>query len=676
MKKLIITEKPSVADAIAEALGLPERGSSWIEGETYAISWCAGHLFTPADAAEYDEAWKSWDAGQLPILPETLRYQLRPGSEVRFRTLVRLMDRPDIDGIVNACDAGREGELIFRLVWQHAGCAKPVERLWISSMEPAAVREGLRNLRPDREFAGLFASAAARQEADWLVGINATRLYTRQAGALRRVGRVAAPTLKLLADRCREAEAFQPEKSFAVRLTLGGAAAVSDRTADRGAAEALLLRCREDDAVCESVVLTPGRTPPPALFDLTSLQQEANRRYGYTARQTLAAAQSLYEKRLLTYPRTDSRFLTDDMGEKVLAAGLAAVKRLELPETLPLAADAVLDSGKVGDHHAIIPTLQAPERSTLSEREKNVYLLCARRLVCAMLPAAEYTAGKARFRCGGAAFTAKWRQEKSSGWHTAAESRQAGGQRQPDCTTGQVYSKPHAELLETETKPPAMHTDATLLEAMENAGAGSTGERQGLGTPATRAGILEKILADGLAERRGSTLAVTAAGRELVAMLPPDLTSPDLTCEWEQKLQEICRRPEGKRAFISEVHAFVRGFVAAGKKRPAAEKPAEVSSLGACPRCGGRVTAVRSGYRCENWRECGFSLRAQDAFFKAKKIRLTPSMVRELLQKGRCHHRKLWSKRTGRTYAADILLAGEGRGPVRFSLDFGRQAPD
>ena len=544
--KLVICEKPSVAKAVASALGVTSRADGCFEGNGLIVSWCVGHLMSPMDAAGYDPAYKKWKYDDLPILPEPFRYVLAKGKEDAFQNLKHLMERLDVTELVNACDAGREGELIFRLVYEAAGCSKPFSRLWISSMEDAAIREGFADLRPGGEYDPLYQSALCRQKADWLIGINASRLFSVLYHRTLNVGRVQTPTLAMLVDRDSRITLFRKEKYHHVRLALDGAEAVSEKITAPEEAESLRAACAGASVRCISVTHEKKKEAPPKLYDLTTLQREANQVFGYTAKQTLDYAQSLYEKKLLTYPRTDSRYLTVDMVETAsvvlhLAARVAPFDAC--PEFFPDVL-ALVNDGKVSDHHAIIPTLEL-EKADLSELtvgERNTLLLVCRELLCAAAEPYVYEAVTAVFDCGGHTFTAKGRRILSEGWREIDRIFRTSLKEQPedeakpitlpDFTEGQTFDQVDASVTEHFTTPPKAYTEDTLLAAMETAGKDDMpedAERKGLGTPATRAAILEKLVAAGFVERRGKSLVPTKAGINLVTVLPDTLTSPMLT---------------------------------------------------------------------------------------------------------------------------------------------------
>ena len=687
--KLVICEKPSVAKAVASALGVTSRADGCFEGNGLIVSWCVGHLVSPMDAAGYDLGYKKWKYDDLPILPEPFRYVLAKGKEDAFQNLKHLMEREDVTELVNACDAGREGELIFRLVYEMAGCRKPFSRLWISSMEDAAIREGFQDLRPGSDYEPLYQSALCRQKADWLIGINATRLFSVLYHRTLNVGRVQTPTLAMLADRDWKISSFQKEKYHHVRLALEGAEAVSERVPSPEEAEALRASCDGSTAVCTSVTCERKKEAPPRLYDLTTLQREANRLFGYTAKQTLDYAQALYEKKLLTYPRTDSRYLTADMAE---AASVVLHLAAKVPpfdgcaEFFPDVA-ALVDDGKVSDHHAILPTLELEKAdlSGLPVGERNVLLLVCRELLCAAAEPFLYEAVTAAFDCGGHTFTAKGRHVLSQGWkdidrvfRSSLKEAPEDGEAPavlPDFTEGQAFEGVEAAVTEHFTAPPKPYTEDTLLAAMERAGAEEMpedAERRGLGTPATRAAILEKLVAAGFVERKGKSLVPTRAGINLVTVLPEALTSPMLTAEWEQELTAIARGEGDPDAFMAGISEMARELVRdyshiseEGQKLFAPEREA----VGLCPRCGKPVYEGKKNFCCSD-RSCGFVLWKDDRFWTSRKKELTRKMAADLLKKGRTSVRGMWSEKKGAAYDAVVVLNDTGEKYIRFKLEF------
>jgi DNA topoisomerase-3 len=685
---LIIAEKPSVAKSIASALGASSRADGFYEGNKLLVSWCVGHLVSPMDAGGYDGRFKKWRYDDLPILPEPFRYVLAPGKEDAFENLRALMDRHDVDTIVNACDAGREGELIFRLVYEMAGCRKPVLRLWISSMEDGAIREGFSDLRPSAEYDSLYQSALCRQKADWLVGINATRLFSVLYHRTLNVGRVQTPTLAMLAERDAKITLFHKEKYHLLRLTLDGAEAVSEKFTDLAEAEQAAAMCKGAAVTCTSVTKEQKKGQPPKLYDLTTLQREANRLFGYTAKQTLDYAQSLYEKKLLTYPRTDSRYLTSDMAETASCVIHLAAKVPPfdgISNFFPLV-EAMISDKDVSDHHAIIPTMEIEkvDIKALPLGERNLFLLVCCKLLCASAESYVYEAVTAAFDCGDHSFTAKGKRVISEGWREIDRIFRAflkekpadgDGGTLPDFTEGQTFDSAEVAVTEHFTQPPKPYTEDTLLSAMENAGKDGIpdeAERKGLGTPATRAAIIEKLVAAGFVERKGKSLIPTKAGINLVTILPEPLTSPMLTAEWEQKLTEIAKGGADPDTFMDGIRTMVQEIVSTyscisedGKKLFASEK--EV--IGTCPRCGQPIYEGKKNFACSD-RSCGFVLWKNDRFWTSRKKELTKKMATDLLKKGRTSVRGMWSEKKQATYDAAVILDDTGGKYINFKLEF------
>ena len=687
---LVIAEKPSVAQTIAAALGAKKKQDGYIEGNGYLISWCVGHLVQLADAAAYGEQYKKWSYDSLPILPQKWQYTVSADKGKQFKILKELMHRTDISEVVNACDAGREGELIFRFVYEVAGCKKPMRRLWISSMEDGAIKAGFASLKDGRDYGALFASALCRAKADWLIGINATRLFSCLYGKTLNVGRVQTPTLKMLTDRDAAISHFQKEKYYHVRLDLSGADAASERISDKAEADALKGACEAGKAVCVSLTREKKTAAPPKLFDLTSLQRETNRIFGYTAKQTLDLAQSLYEKRLLTYPRTDSSFLTDDMG------GTAADIIALLCEKLPFMAGAdftpeiakVLDSKKVSDHHAIIPTMELAKAdlTALPESERNILTLAGARLLMATAEPYSFEAVTAVFSCADHEFTAKGKAVIAAGWKdmerlyrvTLKKKPDSDDENElvldvPDFTEGQTFENPAAKVTEHETTPPKPHNEASLLSAMERAGNEDTdpdAERRGLGTPATRAAVIEKLVKGGFIERKGKQLLPTKDGTNLVCVLPDSLTSPQLTAAWENNLTQIAKGNADPAAFMQGIEAMTQELVKTyasvlGEKQELFKT--EKTELGKCPRCKSPVYEGKKNYYCSN-KECGFTMWKNDRFFEERKTAFTPKIAAALLKSGKATVKKLYSPKTGKTYDGTVLLADTGGKYVNYKV--------
>ena len=689
---LIIAEKPSVAATIAAALGAKEKKDGYIAGNGCLVSWCVGHLVQLAEAAAYGEQYKKWSYDSLPILPQEWQYAVASDKGKQFKILKDLMHRADVSEVVNACDAGREGELIFRFVYDVAGCKKPMRRLWISSMEESAIKAGFASLKDGKEYDPLYSSALCRAKADWIIGINMTRLFSCLYGKTLNVGRVQTPTLKMLVDRDAAITTFKKEKYYHVRLSLCGVETASAKIHAADKAGNLKAACEAAQAVCTSVTREEKTVAPPKLFDLTSLQREANRIYGYTAKQTLDLAQALYEKKLLTYPRTDSSYLTDDMG------GTAAQITALLAGKLPFMQGAdftpeishLLDSKKVSDHHAIIPTMELTKTdlAALPESERNILTLAGARLLMACAAPHIFEAVTAVFSCAGQEFTAKGKTVLAEGWKglerrfmatlkkkadTEDDEENALSLDVPPFAEGQTFDNPQAAVTEHFTTPPKPHNEASLLSAMERAGNEETdpdAERRGLGTPATRAAIIEKLVKGGFVERKGKQLIPTKSGIELVCVLPEVLTSPQLTADWENNLTQIAKGNADPDSFMTGIETMTRELVSTypflsdkEKERFKEEKPV----IGKCPRCGANIYEGRKNYYCAN-RDCAFTMWKNDRFFEERKVTFSPKIAAALLKDGKAKVKKLYSPKTGKTYDGTILLADTGGKYVNYRI--------
>ena len=691
--QLVIAEKPSVAASIAAALGVKEKKDGYIEGGGYLISWCVGHLVELAEAAAYGEQYKKWSYESLPILPEEWQYNVAADKGKQFSILKELMHRADVSEVVNACDAGREGELIFRFVYEVTGCNKPMRRLWISSMEDKAIKAGFADLKDGRDYDALYASALCRAKADWIIGINATRLFSCLYDKTLNVGRVQTPTLKMLVDRGEAISHFKKEKYYHVRLDLSGAEAASERISDKSRADALKAACEAGTAVCVSLTKEKKTAAPPKLFDLTSLQREANKIYGYTAKQTLDLAQTLYEKRLLTYPRTDSAFLTDDMGNtaaKTVAMLSGKLPFMEGAEFTP-EVSRTLDSSKVSDHHAIIPTMELAKTdlAALPESERNILTLAGARLIFAAAEPHIFEAVTAVFSCADTEFTARGKTVLAGGWKDLERRYRAtlkgkpdpedadsdGENTLPELSEGQSFESPTAKVTEHFTTPPKPHNEATLLSAMERAGNEDTdpdAERRGLGTPATRAAVIEKLVKSGFAERKGKQLIPTQNGAALVSVLPDMLTSPQLTAEWENNLTQIAKGAADAGDFMQRIEAMARELVkenaTADKDKVAFTGGEEKPSIGKCPRCGSPVHEGRKNFYCSN-RDCAFTMWKNDRFFEERKVTFTPKIAAALLKSGKINVKGLYSPKTGKTYDGTVVLADTGGKYVNYKIE-------
>ena len=699
--RLVIAEKPSVAKSLAAVLGAANRRDGYLEGNGWLVSWCLGHLAGLADAATYNPDYAKWRYDDLPILPESWRFTIAKDKREQFDVLRTLLRREDVTEVVNACDAGREGELIFRTVYCLAGCQKPMKRLWISSMEDSAIREGFANLRPGTDYDGLHQAALCRAKADWLVGINATRLFSVLYHRTLNIGRVMSPTLALIVQREAEIDAFKPVPFYTVALEVPGFAAVSPRMDKKADAEQLKSACRGGMATVKRVERKDKSEKPPALYDLTTLQRDANRLLGFTAQQTLDYLQNLYEKKLCTYPRTDSRYLTSDMAEGLPVLVNLVANAMPFRKGIAISCDAaaVINDKKVTDHHAIIPTrnIQEADLSALPVGERAVLELVALRLLCAVAEPHTYAETAVMVECAGAEFSAKGRTVKQPGWRALDAAYRAGlknaepdketedkalpdGGRLPELAEGQSLPVAGAAVKEGKTTPPKHYTEDTLLSAMETAGKDEMpedAERKGLGTPATRAGILEKLVSTGFLERKKSKKQVQLLPSHdavsLITVLPEQLQSPLLTAEWEYRLGEIERGELAPEDFMSGISAMLQELVGTYQVIKGTEylftPPREV--VGKCPRCGGEVAEMQKGFFCQD-KSCNFAIWKNSKWWAMKRKQPTKAIVTALLKDGRARVTGLYSEKSGKTYDATVVLDDDGR-YANFKLDFDRQ---
>ena len=684
--QLVIAEKPSVARSIAAVIGAAEKQNGYWQGGGYLVSWCIGHLVSFAEAGQYDEKYCKWKYEDLPILPQPWQFIVPDEKKQQFEIVRSLLNRPDVDSVTAATDAGREGELIFRFVYQMAGCTKPVKRLWISSMEDAAIREGFANLRPDSNYDALYQSALCRAKADWLVGINATRLFSVLYHKTLTVGRVQTPTLKMLVDRDAKILRFQKEKYYTVGIHSGSLKAGSGRIASMDEADTLRKACAGASAICSSVKREKKTEQPPKLYDLTTLQREANRLFGFTAKQTLDYAQQLYEKKLLTYPRTDSQYLTEDMGQTAQHLVSDLLGLLPFAQGLGLTPEVgrILNSKKVSDHHAIIPTSEFVKQgfTGLAESESKLMNLVCSKLLCAVAAPHEYETVTAVFSCAGNEFTAKGKTVLVPGWkeidqrfrsNLKADTEEEVLNTLPELAEGQSFSV-MANVSEHFTSPPKAYTEDTLLSAMERAGAEDMpeeAERKGLGTPATRAAILEKLVQMGFVQRKGKQLVPTKDGINLAVVLPESLTSPALTAEWENRLTEIAKGSADPDEFMAEIEAQVRQLVKTYSCISADKQnlfQSERVIIGKCPRCGENVYEGKKNFYCGN-RSCQFVMWKNDRFFEQRKKAFTPKIAAALLKNGKATVKGLYSEKTGKTYDATVLLADTGGKYVNYRVE-------
>ena len=682
--ELIIAEKPSVGRTIAAVLGVTETKDGYMQGKGMIVTWCIGHLVELAVPEEYNKDYAHWRQKDLPIIPVQWKYTVSKDSAKQYHIVTALMNDDQVHGIICATDAGREGELIFRLVYQMAGCRKPVRRLWISSLEEEAIRDGFRSMKPMAAYDNLYAAALCRAQADWLIGMNATRHYSLLYGPTLHIGRVMSPTLVMLAQREAAIDDFESETFYTVKLDLGhGVIAHSERMKDLNQARTLMDACNQDSAVIRRIEHKQRTENPPLLYDLTTLQRDANRYLGYTAQQTLEYAQSLYEKRLLTYPRTDSRYLTHDMEPKLgeLASRVAAA--LPFAAGLEIAGQTgrVINDQKVSDHHAMIPTASMPtsggEISALIQDIRELLYLVSVRLLCALDSPCVYDETVITLECAGAEFTIRGKQIAQMGWQriwqafkgslagrVSKEETEASAVIPDGIAEGTVFTTPRAELTEGKTTPPVHHSEDTILHAMETAGVDDMPEdagHKGIGTPATRATILEKLLETKLVERTGErrkrVLIPTTKGKALASVLPERLCSPQLTADWEQRLKRIEKGEEKASDFMRDIEAYVRELTQDNTRADRADSlfvPMR-QKICACPKCGAAITDRPKGFMCEN-RVCGFALWKNGGIMKGAEHPLTAGDVKELIEKGSIVKKGLLSSKSHIKYDATLHL--------------------
>ena len=670
----------------AKVLGATSRQDGYLEGNGYLVSWCVGHLVELAPPNVYDAKYVKWSIADLPILPQKWQYLVSTSTKKQFGILQKLMHRPDVESVICATDSGREGELIFRLVYQQAGCKKSFSRLWLSSMEENAIREGFAHLKPSTEYDALYNAALCRERADWMVGINASRLFSCLYGQPLAVGRVMTPVLAMTVVREAAIAAFVPEKFYTVDLELtSGCTASSRRIPEKAVAENLLEACRKEMvATIQRITRKEKSENPPPLYDLTTLQRDANRLLGYSAQQTLDYAQSLYEKRLITYPRTDSRFLTDDMAASLPGLVTDTGKAFAVEEPVPIHVQQVINGSKVTDHHALLPTksMANADLAALPAGERNVLRLIAARLLCAVGEPHRYAETTLTTICAGEEFSAKGKVMLSEGWK-AMEQKMLGellGKQKeaavlPDVQEQSQCSIAGAELKEGQTSAPKHFTEDLLLHSMETASADSMPEgveRQGIGTPATRAATIEKLVQKGFLERKGTkktkVLLPTDKGKALITVMPEEIQSPEMTADWETKLLQIERGEMEPSEFMTEINTMVTELVKKTEMKKGANALMKSKIIGVCPNCGKPVVEREKGWFCEN-RECRFVLWKDNAFFKRLGKRLDAHVADKLLRDGRVRLKDCKSAK-GKTYNATVLLSCEADGRSKFSLEF------
>ena len=670
----------------AKVLGVQGRQDGYLEGNGYLISWCVGHLVELAPPSAYGEQYSKWSIANLPILPQKWQYLVSANTKKQFSILKKLMHRADVEMVVNSCDAGREGELIFRLVYEQARCKKPVSRLWLSSMEDNAIREGFTKLKPSKEYDALYQAALCRERADWIVGINCSRLFSCLYGRPLAVGRVMTPTLAMVVQRETAIANFVPEKFYTVSLAFADGGTVSSkRFSQKADAETLLTDCRKEVRTTVQKVERKEKTEkPPQLYDLTMLQRDANRLLGFTAQQTLNYAQSLYEKKLITYPRTDSRFLTEDMAASLPGLVSAAVEAFDVNEAVPVHAEQIIDNSKVSDHYALLPTASVAQTdiSALPAGELSVLRLIVARLLCAVGEPHRYAETTLTTICAGEEFSAKGKVVLDKGWKSI-EHKMLGnllGKKKeapilPDVQEQSECDIAGAELKEGQTTPPKHFTEDTLLSMMQVAGSDGMpedAERQGIGTPATRAATIEKLVQKGYLERKGDkktkVLLPTDKGKSLIAVIPEQIQSADMTADWESKLLRIERGEIKPETFMTEINGMMSSLVNTTEAVKGASALMKNKVIGVCPNCGKSVVEREKGWFCES-NPCRFVLWKDNAFFKRLGKRLDAHVADKLLRDGRVRLKDCKSAKD-KVYNATVLLSTEADGRSKFSLEF------
>lgn len=696
--KLVIAEKPSVAQSIAKVIGADKREDGYLEGNSYIVSGCVGHLVELASPEYYDEKYEKWRYDDLPILPSQWNYQIAAATRKQFGILKKLMEREDVTGLVEATDAGREGELIFRLVYNEAKCKKPFERLWISSMEDQAISDGFSNLQNGKKYDDLYRAALCRERADWSVGMNATRLFSTLYGQTLNVGRVMTPTLAMIVQREAEIESFKPEPIYRLSISCGGITAVSDCFEKKEDAENILI-VLEEQKTAQVIKIDPAdkQEKAPQLYSLTALQRDANRFLGFTAQQTLDYTQSLYEKKLVTYPRTDSRFLTEDMENMIPDLARKMASKFGYTKNISVYPKQVINNSKVSDHHAIIPTVNVAdtEFGKLPSGEQKVLSLITARLLSALGESAVRSEVDVEFTCADTVFKAKTKNLTKKGWREIQDwimgssmdsenekEEKSGNANMLACiamlTNGKSYPLQNPKMEEGKTSPKKHFTEDSLLSAMERAGADEMpdeAERKGIGTSATRAATIEKLVRIGFVERKGNKktkyLLPTHKGVALITVMPEQIQSPSMTAEWEQKLLDVEKGTFQDTEFMREIDGMVTELVGTYKIIEDAEllMPLSNEKIGICPSCGQQVVERQEGYSCEN-RQCNFVLWKQNRFFEALGKKMTKQTAIKLLSDGKVALKGCKSKKTGKSYDTTVVMTVDETQRAVFTLDF------
>ena len=690
--KLVIAEKPSAAKSYADALGAKTKKDGYYKGNGYIVSWCIGHLLGLASPQTYNDKYASWRKEDLPISPDVWKYEATPSTKKQLKVLVALMKRQDVELVINGADAGREGELIFRLVYEYAKCIKPTKRLWVSSMEETALKEGFNNLKNGSDYDRLAEAAKCRSQADWLVGMNYTRLFSIVHNASLRVGRVQTPTLAMVVARYHKINNFTKEPFYVVELTLDGFKLERERVLDKLLAEKIANNCNAQTATIRNIEKNDKSIAPPKLYDLTTLQREANKLFGLTASKTLEVVQSLYEKKILTYPRTDSKYITADMVGGISNLASQCKKMLQHSTNFATSnVDLIVDNSKVTDHHAILPTPQIANLniSSLETNERNILKMVATRLLCAISDRHTYAETIVTAECSGEIFSIKGKAVKNNGWKQieAEFLNTIKGNKEPKEDTQALPSNlfmgqkqvASASIREGATSPPKHYTEDTLLSAMESAGAEGVTEdveRKGLGTPATRAGIIENLVKNEFLVRDKKNLLPTEKGINLIKILPDKVKSPLLTAEWENNLKRMERGEVSPKAFMLEIISFISEVVTnyGGIENTEPTIFSNAEPIGKCPRCGANVIETSKAFSCENVRNksCSFALWKENKFFTSQGKKITKGVATQLLNNGQIFIPDLKSQKTGKKYGATILLDDNKEGFASFKLEFSK----
>lgn len=690
-KFLVIAEKPSVAQSYAKNLSAYKREDGYLEGESCIVSWCLGHLAEYAQPEEYDPKYEKWQFDDLPILPEVWKLKVSKDKKKQFEVIKTLMNRSDVEYLVNGCDAGREGELIFQRVYDLAGCRKPVKRLWISSMEDAAIQKGFQTMKSEEEYKNLCMAAVCRAQADWLIGMNGTRAYTTRYFKRLVVGRVQTPTLAMIAERQERIEHFQKEAFYKVALTDGKLTVVSENIANEEAADLLAALCNGSTAVVTQMKKENKKAFPPRLYDLTSLQREANRYFGYTAKRTLEMLQELYEEKLVTYPRTDSQFVTEDMKDSVeeLVGKMPVLLSFADYGQLGHGIKRVINNAKVSDHHAILPTKEAVEKgiSDLPADKKNLVMLICQQLVQATGEEYLYEQTDITVKCQEHDFKARGKIPVQMGFKEVEKAfkhlcvkAEPVEEKEKETSIPAGYEEGmrlfpvKADKTTHYTSPPKSFNEDTLLAAMETAGNkefDSETEKKGLGTPATRASIIEKLVSSGYAQRKGKQILPSTEGKELVKVMPEYLKSAVMTAEWENQLLMMEKGQITDTQFMGEITSLVSKILEVCRDIPEEERrrfQTEREVIGKCPVCGCDVFEGKQNFYCSNC-QCDFALWKENRFLGSMEKNLDKKMARELLDKACTHVKGLYSKKKDMKFDADLLLTLED-GKPRFHLEF------